>query len=149
MFFKSMLNMRTILIIKLILLLSHSIFAQSNEKLEILRVLESQRLSWNDGNLEQYMTGYWQSDSLLFVGKRGPQYGWQKTFDNYKKSYPNKVAMGKLTFNILKVDVYTSDYAFVLGEWILDREKDQPRGFFTLQMRKINGQWKVIADHSS
>ncbi len=141
--------MRTILLIKLLLLLSHSIFAQNNDKSEILSVLENQRVAWNNGNLQQYMMGYWQSDSLLFVGKRGPQYGWQKTFDNYKKSYPDKSAMGKLTFNILKVDVYTSDYAFVLGEWILDREKDQPRGFFTLQMQKINGQWKVIADHSS
>ncbi len=141
--------MRTILLIKLLLLLSHSIFAQNNDKSEILSVLENQRIAWNNGNLQQYMMGYWQSDSLLFVGKRGPQYGWQKTFDNYKKSYPDKSAMGKLTFNILKVDVYTSDYAFVLGEWILDREKDQPRGYFTLQMKKINGQWKVIADHSS
>ncbi len=141
--------MRTILLIKLLLVLSHSIFAQNNDKSEILSVLENQRIAWNNGNLQQYMMGYWQSDSLLFVGKRGPQYGWQKTFDNYKKSYPDKSAMGKLTFNILKVDVYTPDYAFVLGEWILDREKDQPRGFFTLQMKKINGQWKVIADHSS
>ncbi len=149
MFFNSALNMRTILLIKLLLLLSHSIFAQNNDKSDILSVLENQRIAWNNGNLQQYMMGYWQSDSLLFVGKRGPQYGWQKTFDNYKKSYPDKSAMGKLTFNILKVDVYTSDYAFVLGEWILDREKDQPRGFFTLQMKKINGQWKVIADHSS
>ncbi len=149
MFFNSALNMRTILLIKLLLVLSHSIFAQNNDKSEILSVLENQRIAWNNGNLQQYMMGYWQSDSLLFVGKRGPQYGWQKTFDNYKKSYPDKSAMGKLTFNILKVDVYTSDYAFVLGEWILDREKDQPRGYFTLQMKKINGQWKVIADHSS
>lgn len=141
--------MRTILLITIILMLSINIFAQNNERTEILKVLENQRLAWNTGNLEQYMMGYWKSDSLLFVGKRGPQYGWQKTFDNYKKSYPDKSAMGKLTFNILKVELYTFDYAFVLGEWILDREKDQPRGFFTLQMKKINGEWKVIADHSS
>lgn len=141
--------MRTILLITITFMLSINIFAQNNERAEILKVLENQRLAWNDGNLEQYMMGYWKADSLLFVGKRGPQYGWQKTFDNYKKSYPDKSAMGKLTFNILKVELYTSDYAFVLGEWILDREKDQPRGFFTLQMKKINGEWKVIADHSS
>lgn len=142
-------NMRTILLITITMLLSSNIFAQDTERAEILKVLENQRLAWNNGNLEQYMMGYWKSDSLLFVGKRGPQYGWQKTFDNYKKSYPDKSAMGKLTFNIIKVELYTSEYAFVLGEWILDREKDQPRGFFTLQMKKIKGEWKVIADHSS
>lgn len=141
--------MRTILLITITMLLSSNIFAQDTERAEILKVLENQRLAWNNGNLEEYMMGYWKSDSLLFVGKRGPQYGWQKTFDNYKKSYPDKSAMGKLTFNIIKVELYTSEYAFVLGEWILDREKDQPRGFFTLQMKKIKGEWKVIADHSS
>lgn len=133
----------------LTLFISHKNFAQSNEKQAILNLLESQRLAWNEGNIAKYMEGYWNSDSLLFVGKKGPQYGWNKTFENYQKSYPNKSAMGQLQFNILKVEMICDDEAFVLGEWILNREKDQPRGFFTLRMKKINQNWKVIADHSS
>ncbi|WP_461485542.1 YybH family protein [Pedobacter sp.] len=124
--------------------------AQSNQdKAAILKVLENQRQGWNKGDMERYMQGYWKSDSLLFVGKNGPTYGWQKTLDNYKKGYPDKSAMGFLTFGIKKVEFLAKDKAFVLGSWHLKREKDEPKGYFTLLLRKIDGEWKVVVDHSS
>ncbi|WP_158825193.1 YybH family protein [Mucilaginibacter lacusdianchii] len=131
----------------LTLLCTYCGFAQ--DKQAILKVLETQRQAWNRGDLEAYMQGYWKSDSLLFVGKSGPKYGWQTTLDNYKKGYPDKAAMGQLTFRILKVNLLDKTNAFVLGGWQLQREKDAPGGYFTLWLRKINGEWKVVADHSS
>ena len=122
---------------------------KSTDKAAILTVLELQRAGWNKGDLESYMQGYWKSDSLLFVGKNGPTYGWQKTLDNYKKGYPDKDAMGLLTFGIKKIEFITKNQAFVLGSWHLKREKDEPKGYFTLLLRKIEGQWKVVSDHSS
>jgi ketosteroid isomerase-like protein len=95
------------------------------------------------------MQGYLKSDSLLFVGKSGPKYGWETTLANYKKSYPDKKAMGLLSFDIKEVKMISADYAFVLGAWHLKREKDDPKGYFTLIVNKISGEWKVIADHSS
>ncbi|MCY1505080.1 hypothetical protein D9M68_392750 [compost metagenome] len=127
-----------------------SVRAQSvNDRKAILAVLENQRMAWNKGNLEAYMQGYWKNDSLLFVGKSGPTYGWQKTLDNYKRGYPDKNAMGFLTFGIKKVDLIAKDRAFVLGSWHLKREKDELKGYFTLLLRKIDGAWKVVVDHSS
>jgi ketosteroid isomerase-like protein len=122
---------------------------KAQDKKAILSVLETQRLAWNRGDLEAYMQGYWQSDSLLFVGKSGPKYGWQTTLDNYKKGYPDKAAMGQLSFDILKVQLLDKTNAFVLGAWYLKREQDAPGGYFTLLLRKIKGEWKVVADHSS
>ncbi len=122
---------------------------KSTDKAAILTVLEQQRTGWNKGDLESYMQGYWKSDSLLFVGKNGPTYGWQKTLDNYKKGYPDKDAMGLLTFGIKKIEFIAKNQAFVLGSWHLKREKDEPKGYFTLLLRKIDGQWKVVSDHSS
>lgn len=115
----------------------------------ILSLLEKQRSAWNEGNLENFMEGYWKNDSLLFVGKSGPTYGWQQTMDNYKKGYPDKSAMGTLTFNIKKVELLSKDTAFVLGGWHLKREKDEPQGYFTLILKKIKGIWQVVSDHSS
>lgn len=126
-----------------------NLFAQKSDKELILQVLEDQRLAWNRGDIEAYMQGYVQSDSLLYVGRTGPKYGWKNTLENYKKSYPNKQAMGYLSFDIKDVKLLSPDYAFVLGAWNLKREKDEPGGHFTLIVKKINGEWKVISDHSS
>lgn len=122
---------------------------QSKDKQAILNLLEQQRSDWNKGDVEAYMQGYWKSDSLLFVGKNGPTYGWQKTLENYKKGYPDKAAMGLLTFGIKKVDFLTKDKAFVLGSWNVKQEKGELKGYFTLLLKKINGAWKVVVDHSS
>lgn len=121
----------------------------TQDRTAILKVLENQRQGWNHGDMDAYMQGYWKSDSLLFVGKNGPTYGWQKTLDNYKKGYPDKSAMGFLTFDIKKVEFLAEDKAFVLGSWHLKREKDEPKGYFTLLLKKIDGEWKVVVDHSS
>lgn len=136
----------------LVLICLYSLQAQAqkiDDKQAILNLLEKQRGDWNKGDVEAFMQGYWKSDSLLFVGKSGPTYGWQKTLDNYKIGYPDKAAMGYLTFGIKKVDLLTKDRAFVLGSWNVKREKDELKGYFTLLLRKIDGVWKVIVDHSS
>jgi len=141
--------MKRILIILLCCMVSNAIAQTTQDRTAILKVLEDQRQGWNKGDMDAYMQGYWKSDSLLFVGKNGPTYGWQKTLDNYKKGYPDKSAMGFLTFGIKKVEFLSKDRAFVLGSWNLKREKDEPKGYFTLLLRKIGGQWKVVVDHSS
>jgi ketosteroid isomerase-like protein len=133
-----------------LLVWSSTVWAQSTkDKTAILTVLENQRQAWNKADMNAYMQGYWKNDSLLFVGKSGPTYGWQKTLDNYKKGYPDKIAMGFLTFGIKKVEFLAKDVAFVLGSWNLKRDKDEPKGYFTLLLKKIDGQWKVVVDHSS
>jgi len=121
----------------------------ASDKKAILNVLETQRQAWNKGDVETFMEGYVKSDSLLFVGKSGPTYGWQQTLDNYKKTYQGKAGMGILTFGIKKVEFLNKDVAFVLGSWHLKRDKDEPQGYYTLLFRKINGIWKIIVDHSS
>jgi len=131
------------------LLLASCLFLHAQDKQAILKVLETQRVAWNNGDIGGYMQGYWKSDSLMFVGKAGPVYGWQKTLDRYKKSYPDKAAMGKLTFTILKVDLLDKTNAFVFGAWRLYREKDAPGGYFTLWFRKVNGAWVIVVDHTS
>lgn len=115
----------------------------------IRTVLAAQQDAWNAGRLEAFMLGYWQSDSLQFIGKSGITYGWQKTLDNYKKSYPDTASMGKLQFTLLKIKVMAGTDAYVIGRWQLQRSKGDLSGYFTLLMRKINGRWFIVADHSS
>lgn len=139
--------MKKMILFCLMLLLSAFSFGQ--DKKAISNLLEKQRLAWNRGDLEGYMQGYWESDSLLFVGKSGPKYGWKTTLENYKKNYRDNSTMGILTFNILQINVIDLKNAFVLGAWHLKREADEPQGFFTLWLRRIKGEWKIVSDHSS
>lgn len=123
--------------------------AGAQDRQLILDVLDRQTASWNQGDLEAFMQDYWKSDSLLYVGKSGPRYGWENALAGYKKGYPDKAAMGTLSFTILKVDFITRKDAFVLGRWHLKREHDEPEGYFTLIFKKFGKAWKIVSDHSS
>ncbi len=115
----------------------------------IKQLLTRQQADWNNGDIEAYMQGYWKNDSLVFVGKKGLNYGWQTTLDNYKKAYPNPEAMGKLSFTDLKINPLKKDFATVSGAWQLLRKNDQLNGRFTLFLQKRKGNWEIIYDHSS
>ncbi|MES2577293.1 MAG: DUF4440 domain-containing protein [Bacteroidota bacterium] len=116
---------------------------------EIKAVLEKQRLDWNNGDMIGYMQGYLKSDSLLFVGKTGPFYGWEKNLQVYQQVYPDKAAMGNLTFDIIQIKMIDKKHAFVLGGWNLQMEKGEQKGFFTLIVKKFKEGWKIVVDHSS
>lgn len=120
-----------------------------DDRQAIINVLETQRVAWNEGDIDGFMDSYWKSDSLVFVTKERPVYGWKSTLDRYKQAYPGKAAMGTLTFTIIKVDVMDSNNAFVLGGWKLQREKDSPGGYFTLWFKKIDRKWVIVCDHTS
>lgn len=112
-------------------------------------VLEEQSAAWNRGDMEGFVQGYWKSESLTFAGASGVTRGWQGLLDRYRRSYPDRKAMGHLTFSELEITPLGSDAAMVLGRWQLQREADSPGGIFTLVMRRLPEGWRVIHDHTS
>jgi len=134
-----------------LILISSSAFAQlsRSDTAEINKVLNSQLEAWNNADLEGFMQGYWKSDSLVFIGSKGATYGWQKTLDNYKKTYSNTELIGKLSFNILEKRKLADGTAMVIGQWIIDRKQEQLKGHFLIIIKRIAGQWLIVADHSS
>jgi ketosteroid isomerase-like protein len=124
-------------------------FSQSRDELAVRKILNEQTAAWNLGDVEGFMKGYWQNDSLMFIGKSGITYGWTNTLNNYKKGYPDTTAMGKLSFNIIKVVLLSTEYYYVVGKWNLKRSIGDLSGHYTLLFKKIVGNWVIIADHSS
>ena len=122
-------------------------FEQSKE--QVLEALSSQENSWNNGDIDGFMKGYWNNDSLMFVSGDRVSYGWQKVTDNYKKTYNSKELMGELTFKVIKTDQLSNDALLVVGSWSLDRGEMDIEGKFSLLWRKINGEWKIVIDHTS
>jgi ketosteroid isomerase-like protein len=121
----------------------------SNDEAAIRSMLAAQVTEWNKGNVAGYMHGYWESDSLVFIGKNGPTYGYNPTLERYKKSYPDAAHMGKLTSTLTSVTRLSDDHYFVIGKWALARSVGDLSGAYTLLIKKINGEWVIVVDHSS
>jgi len=137
------------LLLSLSLLLTVCVSAQSNDETAIHQLLDRQTAAWNRGDIDQFMDGYWESDSLMFIGKSGVTYGWSNTLKNYKRGYPDTAAMGKLHFDLITVKRLSDEYYFVVGKWFLKRSIGDIGGHYNLLFRKINGKWVIVADHSS
>jgi ketosteroid isomerase-like protein len=124
-------------------------FSQNKDELAIKALLDEQTKAWNKGDLESFMKGYWESDSLLFIGKSGPKYGYKTTLENYKKGYPDAAAMGKLSFDILQIKRLSVIYFYAVGKWHLQRTIGDLEGHYTLLIKKVKNKWVIVADHSS
>lgn len=141
--------MRILLLTLTIAVLSASCTAQDPVKLISSHMAEQEK-AWNDGDVDAFMKHYWHSDSLKFIGSKGLTYGWQQTLDNYKTGYPDKAAMGQLTFTNHEIRPVGKEYVYVIGKWELAREElDDLSGHYTLLWQKIDGKWVIISDHSS
>ncbi|MGN7784285.1 YybH family protein [Niabella sp. 22666] len=141
--------MKRFLLVMVFGVMTIAALAQSNQESAIRQILAKQTEAWNKGDINAFMQTYWKSDSLVFVGKNGVTYGWQNTLDNYRKGYPDKTAMGQLKFTIIRIEPLSGQVYNVIGKWHLTRTIGDLQGHYTLIIRKINGKWLIVQDHSS
>jgi beta-aspartyl-peptidase (threonine type) len=126
------------------------IAGEENPKEAIRKVLDAQVVSWNRGDLEAFMTGYWHSTELTFFSGKDEKHGWQETLDRYRKRYQSEGRqMGKLRFSELRIETLSPEYGWVRGRWHLDTGKEQLGGLFTLILRKLPEGWRIVHDHTS
>ena len=119
------------------------------DSLAIWNTMLQQQKDWNNFELEAYMQGYWQSSSLTFMGKNGVTKGWQNTLDGYKRGYPNKDAVGKLTFGLTSMQQIGYETVLLIGSWNLERKTGPIGGYFSLIWKKKNNKWVIVLDHTS
>ncbi len=142
---------KLILVLSLILLITRG-FSQkaSIDVSEVKRIMILQEDAWNKGSVEGFMEYYWKSDSLMFFGSKGVVKGWQQNVNNYIKSYPNKEAMGKLSFQVLEGEQLAQNVIVILGKWKLQLQNGKEAGGdFSLVWKKINKKWVIVIDHTT
>lgn len=139
---------RFYLLTVMMLALGSAAIAQTKDETEVQALMAVQEAKWNEGDLRGFMEYYWKSDSLKFIGSKGITYGWQKTLENYIKGYPDKEAMGILTFKVIECSQLSDKAVYVIGKWDLKKQK-VAGGHFTLLWKKIKGKWVIVADHTS
>ncbi len=126
----------------------HSVQSDDPAAVRIESILMRQAKYWNEKNIEGFMATYWNSDQLTFSGGGKTIRGWQATLDRYREKYPPE-KMGLLSFDHLEVTMLGPSSTLVLGDWHLKLDAVGTDGNFSLVLRKIDGEWKIIHDHSS
>ena len=123
--------------------------ATARAETEIRAVLDAQVEAWNRGDIDTFMQSYWKSEKTEFVGSTGIQRSWRAVRDRYRKAYPDRRSMGKVTFSDLEFILLSPSATLVVGKYSLEREADHPSGVFTLVLRKFPEGWRIINDHTS
>jgi beta-aspartyl-peptidase (threonine type) len=117
---------------------------------EISAMLAHSATAWNRGDLQGFMSDY-MKDSTSYVAGRYVQYGWQPLYDRYERVY---FAPGKhrdsLSFDSLHVHPLAPDAAYATARFTLLRgDSITASGPFTLILRKADGGWRIVHDHTS
>lgn len=120
-----------------------------NAEESIRTLLAAQTAAWNRGDVPGFMKGYWNDPKLRFASGDSVTTGWKETLARYQSRYGDKAAMGKLEFSAIEIEVIDADHAYAFGRWRLLRAKDAPHGLFTLVLRKVRGDWRIVHDHTS
>jgi ketosteroid isomerase-like protein len=141
------------IVISFFTLMAITVFAAPNQTenavTEIAAVLQAQQDSWNRGDIDGFMNGYARSASTVFISEDTIRRGWQTVRDRYKEKYSDRAKMGTLAFSDLEITLLSSDSAVASGRWRLKRANDQPRGRFTLILKRLPEGWRIVHDHTS
>lgn len=116
---------------------------------DVTHLLERQRDAWNRGDLDQFLLPYWNSEQLTFCSGGVVRRGFAATKARYRQAYPNREAMGQLEFSELEVSVVAPGAVLVLGNWTLTRDVEPLAGNFSLVLKRIADEWKIVHDHTS
>ncbi len=123
----------------------------SREELDIVKVLTQQERAWNRGDIDAFASGYKNSPDTLFIGHQVSR-GYDDMLFDYKHNYPNKEAMGTLTFSDLEPKILDEKFAVVIGKYHLDRGKKvggPADGIFSLIFEHTPKGWKIVVDHTT
>jgi len=114
-------------------------------------VLDAQVEAWNRGDLEGFMAGYWRSPDLVFCSGATVTKGWDETLARYRKRYQSEGReMGRLRFDGIEVIPLGDDAALARGAWrLVMADGKEPHGLFTLLLRRVDGAWRIVHDHTS
>jgi uncharacterized protein (TIGR02246 family) len=125
------------------------LFAQAGE---IRALIDNSAAAWNRGDLVVFASAYEDSPETTFIGREVTRGGTQAILERYRRTYPNREAMGKLSFSEIAIRILAPNVALATGKYELQRTSaggGDASGRFTLILLKTPGGWKITHDHTS
>ncbi len=110
-------------------------------------VLDRQVQAWNRGDLEGFVSVY--AEDAAFVSPTGLTRGRQAVLDRYRKRYPDKAAMGRLSLEIVETRLADAHAASLVARWTLAYpDKPTAAGLTLLVLHARGGTWLIVQDAS-
>ena len=123
----------------------------SPTELAVIKVLLAQEKAWNAGDINTFVQAYKDSPDTLFLSGTVNR-GFAGMEESYRHQYPNRAAMGNLSFSELEVHPLDERFALCIGRYHLDRQKKaggNADGLFSLIFEKTDKGWKIVVDHTT
>ncbi len=122
----------------------------AKDEASVRSVLEAQRVAWNRGDIEAFLSGYEQSEALVFTSGANIRRGFDETRSKFRAKYGDDPStMGTLDFELIDVRGVGKDGAVVLGHWALTETPQVGEGIFSVILERQEGTWRIIHDHTS
>ena len=115
----------------------------------IRALFESSCAAWNRGDIDGYLADYWHSDKVRWVSEGTVQYGFDAIASAFKARFDSPDNMGRLGVANLEIQLLSEGDALAFGAWTQTTSTASRHGVFTVHMKKIDGEWRIVSDHSS
>lgn len=117
---------------------------------EICVMMRHSAAAWNRGDLDAFVADYLPSEGTTFVGSKGVVRGPSAIRERYAARFAPGGTRDSLSFEFVEVDLLAPDVANTIAFYVLARgDSVVARGPTSLVMRRVNGRWKIVHDHSS
>jgi len=92
--------------------------SDANAEQAIRSVLDQQVRAWNRGDIKDFMSGYWNSPDLIYVGNTKVTRGWQILFDRFEElSKSSGGQLGTLELPETQISILSPASALVWGTY--------------------------------
>ena len=121
---------------------------------QIAAMMARSAANWNRGDLDAFVDDYLPGDTTTYVGGRGILRGTPPIRASYAPRFAPGGVRDSLSFVLLDVDPLAPDVANVIARYVLarhvaGRDSITASGPTSLVMRRVQGRWRIVHDHSS
>jgi uncharacterized protein (TIGR02246 family) len=133
---------------------SSSVAERSKRRDEIVAMLARSATRWNRGDLDAFVADYAPDSGTTYIGSRGILRGPAAIRAAYAPRFAPGGIRDSLSFQLVDVDPLGPDVLNVIATYILarrvgGRDSITARGPTSLVMRRVDGRWRIVHDHSS
>lgn len=123
---------------------------RNTARTQIVAMMQQSARSWNAGNLDAFMNDYEADTTTTFIGRAGVIRGRAAIREVYAPRFGPGRVRDSLSFENTTIDLMAPDIANVISYYRLMRgDSTTSHGPTSLVMRRRDGRWRIVHDHSS